>query len=412
MKFAMKSSFGAVAAATFASATLATDRLVPQEYPTIQAAINASTHGDRVLVAPGTYVESINFAGKAIEVAPLGDSLSATLRAPPGQRAVTFSSGESPKAVLRGFELVGCLPEGSLGGGIFVSDASPTFEGCVVSGIRSAISAGVWSGAVTVVSGSPTLRNCVLENNRGLSGDGGALLVRGGVVSIVACTFRDNPGGQGGDLFIVNDGRAARAALADCVFEGSSGAGFGARIYNYGQGESGAIVSLSRCVFRGIQQPAISLVHGWDTVEAVNVTFQQCIIGTPSGDYSALFTQSRSTLTVTGSRLEQNSAFTLFVADPAQGARASIADSAFCGNTPVEPTWAATLVDAGGNSFRTSCCAGDVTRNGSVDGVDLAAVLGAWGGSGGKAGADINGDGLVDGADLAYVLGNWGPCPG
>ena len=57
-------------------------------------------------------------------------------------------------------------------------------------------------------------------------------------------------------------------------------------------------------------------------------------------------------------------------------------------------------------------CAGDVTGNGAVDGVDLAAVLGAWGtDGGGEFPCDVDHDGIVNGADLAQVLGSWGACP-
>jgi len=58
----------------------------------------------------------------------------------------------------------------------------------------------------------------------------------------------------------------------------------------------------------------------------------------------------------------------------------------------------------------SSCCPGDLSDGGIVDGNDLAIVLGSWGPCEGCI-ADINDDGVVDGSDLAIVLGGWGPCP-
>ena len=53
----------------------------------------------------------------------------------------------------------------------------------------------------------------------------------------------------------------------------------------------------------------------------------------------------------------------------------------------------------------------DVIPSGNVDGVDLSAVLGAWGSDGsGAYNTDVNGNGLVDGGDLGIVLGAWGAC--
>jgi hypothetical protein len=73
------------------------------------------------------------------------------------------------------------------------------------------------------------------------------------------------------------------------------------------------------------------------------------------------------------------------------------------------------LVDANNNGVPDSCevdpCPADVTGNDLVDGVDLAAILGAWGSDGqNQYDCDIDNDGVVSGTDLAFVLGGWGPC--
>lgn len=60
-------------------------------------------------------------------------------------------------------------------------------------------------------------------------------------------------------------------------------------------------------------------------------------------------------------------------------------------------------------STARSDCPGDIDLSGTVDGSDLATLLGGWGNAGGS--ADIDGNGIVDGADLAMLLVGWGACP-
>ena len=78
------------------------------------------------------------------------------------------------------------------------------------------------------------------------------------------------------------------------------------------------------------------------------------------------------------------------------------------------------LADANANNIPDCCeagqscapCPADIVQDNAVNGVDLAAVINAWGTDGGKLPrSDVDGNGIVDGADLAQVLGSWGPCP-
>ena len=77
------------------------------------------------------------------------------------------------------------------------------------------------------------------------------------------------------------------------------------------------------------------------------------------------------------------------------------------------------LDDANANNIPDCCeagtacgCAADISGNGIVDAVDLAAVLSSWGNAPtGKTNADINRDGEINAIDLAEVLSSWGTCP-
>lgn len=55
-----------------------------------------------------------------------------------------------------------------------------------------------------------------------------------------------------------------------------------------------------------------------------------------------------------------------------------------------------------------SACAADINGDGTRDGLDLAALLAAWGS--GDAAADLDGNGTVNASDLTALLAAWGPC--
>src|SRR5262245_23678148 len=97
---------------------------VPGDQPTIQAGINVAASGDTVLVAPGSYSESIDFMGKAIAVQSSGGALATTITATGlGTSTVKFISGEGGDSVLDGFTVTGGAGTVSgsdrFGGGIY-----------------------------------------------------------------------------------------------------------------------------------------------------------------------------------------------------------------------------------------------------------------------------------------------------
>ena len=142
---------------------------VPADQPTIQAAINAANNGDTVLVAPGTYVENINFGGKAITVASSGGPSVTTIDGGAHGSVVTFSTGEGPTSVLNGFTVRNGFQGGLSGGGIYIASASPTITGNIITGNHAAVGCGIY-----VHGGSPLIQNnTITANDQTRAGDGG-----------------------------------------------------------------------------------------------------------------------------------------------------------------------------------------------------------------------------------------------
>ncbi len=145
---------------------------VPDDYGTIQEAIEAAENGDLILVAPGLYLENIDFLGKAITVQSTGgphvtviDGSARTLGFEFGS-VVIFASGEGLDSVLDGFTLTGGSGSapGDLthGGGVYCTFSGPTIQNNI---IRQNSVMGAGGGMYLLASQGAVLVNNVLFEN-------------------------------------------------------------------------------------------------------------------------------------------------------------------------------------------------------------------------------------------------------
>lgn len=233
---------------------------VPADQPTIQAAINAALNGDKVMVASGTYFENIDFAGKAIMVTSTSGKNVTFIDGNHAGPVVTFKSGEGRKSVLSNFT----LQNGSTtfeGGGIYISNSSPTITNNVVknnaaanggAGIAAEFSSALIQGNTITNNtqlpgysggsggaginvggaGSAQIIGNVIQNNTWNSGDGGGItLFAAGTPTIKNNIIKGNvatgvsPAAQGGGIWIVND--SAALIEQNLIYGNTAGQGSG-----------------------------------------------------------------------------------------------------------------------------------------------------------------------------------------
>ncbi len=151
---------------------------VPENYATIQAAIEAAEDADVIIVSPGTYMENINFNGKAITVASLfyttQDTSYITQTVIDGGQlgsVVTFDNGEGANSVLTGFTVTNGYST-SVGGGIFTGNyCSPILNNLKINNNQAE-----WNGGGFYFGEycNASLEKLLVENNYSYYGGGGA----------------------------------------------------------------------------------------------------------------------------------------------------------------------------------------------------------------------------------------------
>jgi len=161
------------------------------DFSNISSAIYAAADGDTIivypLISPNSY-GSVNFAGKNVYITSLykyiGDReyIYSTILSGSESSVVTFINNETRGAVLDGFTIkngrgtqtnIQYDPSRRDGGGIYISNASPTILNCVVENNTATYGGGIAINLTASAAFSPYLAGNVIKNNNATLGNGG-----------------------------------------------------------------------------------------------------------------------------------------------------------------------------------------------------------------------------------------------
>jgi len=212
-------------------------RKVPAEYPTIQAAIDASTDGDVILVAIGTYTgdgnRDIDFKGKAItvksEAGPETCIIDCQGTKDDRHRGFYFHSGEDANSVLQGFTINNgyvSFPWNESGGGIYCYQSSPSIKNCIITG-----NIALFGGGVACYYSNSVIKNSIIRGNLAIiqplgwyyetmAGYGGGVYVSRSNTTFVNCLITGNGSSlDGGGVYC--SGNPGNSEFVNCTISGN-----------------------------------------------------------------------------------------------------------------------------------------------------------------------------------------------
>jgi len=395
----------------------------PADFSNIQAAIADSNDYDTIIVAAGTYDETIDFIGKAITLHS-SDGPDVTVIDATGLNdcVVKCISGEGPNTLLDGFTISGgngtdvefspgVFVRG--GGGMYISGGSPTvtnctFAGngngiyygggmynanssgptvtyCVFSGNTANWGAGMcnrdnsnptvlnctfegntavyYSGGMQNLNSSPTLRNCMFVGNDGGDQGGGMRNNDNSNPTVINCMFSGNVvSSAGGGMSSVS---GSSPAVTDCTFNGNTGGHYGGGMV-IGTDSS---PTLTNCTFTG--NSVIS--RGGGIYEAgVATTVTNCVFDRNSAT-AAVNSQGGGMYAMHDS-IVTNCTFTANTADSGGGYyyyNGTLANCVFWGNLDSGGTDESAQIHVSGTPVVNYCCIQGLTGGlGGVGNID------------------------------------------
>jgi hypothetical protein len=307
------------------------------DFDNIQAAVDAASDGDEIVVMPGTYTSAqdghvVNMLGKAVWLHS-SDGPEVTIIDGEGtRRGIACFNSETSETIIDGFTIsngygvsfdygemggAGWGPT-AMGGGIIIIGGHPYPEGC-----------------------SPTIANCIISNNVSVANGDGAY-------------------GAGGGVLTANN---SGATLTNCTFENNStngGGGGMANWYNYPLSPS-----LNNCTF--VNNSAIMQGGGIENNNDCPLLLDCTVCGNSPNQISGCYSDEGgnfvgATCPTPGACCTNNNCTDSLEEDCLTFFGQWQGDGTICSENPCPST-----------------CLGDITGDGIVDVSDLLVVIGVWG---------------------------------
>ena len=351
------------------------------DFDNIQAAVDAASDGDEIIVMPGTYTstaeEVVRIVDKSISLQSK-DGPEQTIIDGEGKRTGIFCEGLfTDNTVIDGFTIQNGV-DGSLngGGGIHIRNSDLLIKNCMLR-----LNYGSYGGAMKCIGGSPSIDQCTFKGNNAYRGAGAYSQNSNSIFSL--CIFTSNHStGEGGSLYL----HGSQPTISSCTFDA-----------NWSESSGGAMLvksnsDISNCNFtHNIAGSAGGAMYVNGQLGSVSPIITECS-----------FTHNQSANTGGGIRV---------VNSP----KTSIGASYFCGNyhnngNGFGNIWGS-YVDLSGNDLLDECPECECNLNGDdvVDIDDLLQLVATWGECE-NCSADFDANGNVNVDDLIYLISNWGPC--
>ncbi len=401
--------------------------VVPTAFSTIPDAIAAAPNGSRIQLVPGTIHQSpIDLGSKNLEIIGDPSAPETVVIETPGQNAtvLTIAGGQDHSTRIAGVTIkngVGSAMEPGtgilVGGGVYVRNASPVIEDCIISTNRAARGGGLY-----LRNSDAIIRRSIIEGNIATDRGGGVVWL-GGYFMVDDCQLSKNQSQEdGGGWYSETTGGLLRGGSVDGNLAGGSGGG----IWMQGGALEAAIefvdITENLAVDNG---GGIHAMDGAVSIRGCSVESNDST-GLGGGIYwrgtelPLLIENSFVTNNQVVSRGAPGDADTRYgggvysyfeYRSPGIQVRFEDTDSGnICGNTPNDITGPYSIAEGAIDCQRP--CA-DFNHDGEVNGSDIGVFLAnmemecsavdcPW---------DINLDGELTYADIGLLLAMWGVCP-